>query len=81
MVKRIACAVAASACCASAQAQIGVSAPPLPGPALVMCTILELGRQVPCPDSEMFFHQGRAWVQRAFNAKDFARLDELASET
>lgn len=77
MLNRIACAVAASACCASAQAQIGVSAPPIPGPALVMCTILELGKQVPCPDSEMFFHQGRAWVQRAFNARDFGRLDEL----
>jgi hypothetical protein len=77
---RISCIAAAALCCSAAQAQIGVSSLPMPGPALVTCTNIELGRQVPCPDSTMFFHQGAGLVQRAFNARDFKALDELYGE-
>lgn len=59
------------------QAQIGVSAPPMAGPALVTCTNMVLQQQVPCPDSSMFFFEGQARVQASFNARDFSKLDVL----
>jgi uncharacterized protein DUF4034 len=74
---RVACTVATGLWCALAQAQIGSSSQPMPGPQLVTCTNMELMKQVPCPDSALLFHEGRGLVQSAFNAKDFKRLDEL----
>jgi len=70
-------AAAASLWCAAAQAQIGVSSEPMPGPPVVMCTSTELMKQVPCPDSALVFFEGQALVQRAFSARDFKALDEL----
>ncbi|MBD9416736.1 DUF4034 domain-containing protein [Pseudomonas sp. PDM16] len=63
--------------CTSTQAQVGISAPPVSSPALAICTNLELQKQVPCPDSALFFHEGKALVQRAFNERQFATLDTL----
>src|SRR3954469_10124721 len=62
------------------QAQIGYASAPMIGPALVTCTNLELMKQVPCPDSALFFHAGRGLVQQAFNAGDFKALDDLYDE-
>lgn len=58
-------------------AQIAVSAPAMVGQDRVTCRNIELMKQIPCPDSELFFHQGKALVQRAFNAIDYDRLDTL----
>ncbi len=66
--------------CAAAQAQVGVSAPPVAHPPVVMCTNMDLLKHVPCPDSELFFFEGQSLVQRAFNARDFATLDALYSQ-
>jgi hypothetical protein len=38
---------------------------------------MEILQSVPCPDSQMFFHDGGRFVQEAFGRKDFARLDAL----
>lgn len=61
----------------AALAQVGVSAPPVPGPPGALCTNVELMRQVPCPDTELPFLEARAPIQRAYNAKDFRQLDAL----
>lgn len=61
----------------SVQAQIGVSSPPVLRPASVTCTDMAARKQVPCPDSELFFHEGQAPVQSALNARNFAELDAL----
>jgi hypothetical protein len=72
--------IAVVSICTSAQAQMGVSAPPVARPALVTCTNMELLKQIPCPDSELFFHDGQALVQSAFNAREFTKLDALYSQ-
>ena len=78
LLPRVTFVVAAWLCwCVAAQAQIGISSPPVPGPQLVTCTNMELAKRVPCPDSALFFHEGQQLVQAAFNDKDFARLDAL----
>jgi len=77
MLARIACVFTAALWCAAAQAQIGSASVPMMGPPLVTCTNLELMKQVPCPDSALFFHAGRGLVQQAYNAADFKALDDL----
>lgn len=77
MIWKAACTIIACILCSTAHAQVGISAPPMPGKNLVTCTNMELMKQVPCSDSEMFFHEGSALVQRAINAKDFDQLDKL----
>lgn len=77
MVTRTACFLTAALWCAAAQAQIGVSSAPMMAPPLVTCTNHELMKQVPCPDSALFFHAGRGLVQEAYNAGNFKALDDL----
>jgi Domain of unknown function (DUF4034) len=77
MIWGTACTITMVLLYSTAHAQIGISAPPMPGKNLVTCTNMELMKQVPCSDSEMFFHEGSALVQRAINARDFAQLDKL----
>jgi len=67
----------AALCFGTAQAQIGYSSAPMMGPPLVTCTNLELMKQVPCPDSALFFHAGKGPVQQAYNAGNFKTLDDL----
>ena len=42
-----------------------------------MCSNLDLQKQVPCPDSELFFSEAAAPVHNAFHARNFAALDDL----
>ena len=73
---RFACIAAAWLWSAWGQAQIGTTPPTVHMP-LATCTNMELMKQVPCPDSTLFFLQGRRIVQEALNGRDFKALDEL----
>lgn len=61
-------------------AQIGVQAPPTMMKESIRCSNLELQKSIPCPDSTLFFHEGSALIEKAFNEKDFAQLDKLYAE-
>jgi hypothetical protein len=77
MLARIACFLTVALWCAAAPAQIGSASTPMMGPPLVTCTNVELMKQVPCPDSALFFFAGKRLVQEAYNAQDFKALDDL----
>jgi hypothetical protein len=77
MISRAACTIAMFILYSTASAQIGVSVPPTPGQNSVTCANMELMKQVPCSDSQMFYHEGSALVQRAINVRDFDELDKL----
>ncbi len=44
---------------------------------MVVCTNLELQKQVPCPDSDLAFAETQVPLHNAFHAKDFKTLDSL----
>src|SRR5690349_11074753 len=63
-----------------AQAQISVRVAVIQGKQELICTNTRLGKRVPCPDSQLFFFEGRRPVQAAFNAANFRALDEIYDE-
>lgn len=64
----------------SASAQIAVASPPVTVDNEVRCTNLDLEKRVPCPDSTLFFHEGAALVESAYNARDYAQLESLYAQ-
>lgn len=77
LLRLIACLAGLAVSCAPGHAQIGHTPPLMAGPPDVTCTNMELMKQVPCPDSTLFFREGQALVQQAYYAKNFQEMDEL----
>jgi hypothetical protein len=61
----------------AAHAQIGVSSTPLESPPEVVCTDLDLKKNVPCPDTALFFTMTKPALGNAYYTSDFKRLDAL----
>lgn len=77
MISRTACAIAMLILSNAVNAQIGVSGKSIRGQSRVTCTNMELEKQIPCSDSQMFSYEGSMLVQSAFNDMDFDELDKL----
>jgi hypothetical protein len=68
------CLIALCAFAVQARAEVGVWAGKEAKPGSARCT--NNNQTVPCPDFILFHHEGKRWVQDAFVAKDFAKVDE-----
>lgn len=63
--------------CNFAFAQIGVSGASMEVPSVPVCTDMQLMKSVTCSDGALFFHQGQAIVQDAFNNGNYKLLDDV----
>lgn len=77
MILNTVCAVATIIFCGTASAQKDVTVPPMFSKRLASCTNADLTQKVLCADFQMSFRDGSGLVQRAFNSKEYDKLDKL----